>query len=471
MTTTQPSSEVWGAVLAAGQANRFGGGKQVARFQGRALAAWPVLAALAAGHGQGTGLDHLLVMLGVGAAELAAALPADPRLQTAVNPRPDQGMGSSLALAARLALEQKAGVLVVLLGDQPLVQPQVIARVAAAALAAPGGVAAAWEGGRRAHPIAFARPHLAELAGLKGDQGGRDILARLAGEVALVETPAGSALDVDTPRDLARAKALAENGPLLDWAALGPLCRALGLYGPQVAALVGSGGKTTLMHRLAREIAAAGGKVVVTTTTRIYPPQAGEAGETWFWGEGSPPPGDIARRLAGPGTLYLAARSTAEGKLAGLGPGQMAALAQVPELWVLVEADGSARLPLKGWAPHEPACPAETGTMVVLAGASGLGRRLSERWAHRPLAFAEAAGIRLGDEITPLALARALSGSQGPLRALPPGARAVAVINQAEAASPTMLDELFARLRQGGAYARLLKASLRRGSLEIWRGD
>ena len=41
-----------------------------------------------------------------------------------------------------------------------------------------------------------------------------------------------------------------------------------------VTAIVGGGGKTTLMERLALELASAGHTVLVTTTTRIFPPEA-----------------------------------------------------------------------------------------------------------------------------------------------------------------------------------------------------
>ena len=39
-----------------------------------------------------------------------------------------------------------------------------------------------------------------------------------------------------------------------------------------ITSLVGGGGKTTLMLRLAHELAATGARVIVTTTTHIFPP-------------------------------------------------------------------------------------------------------------------------------------------------------------------------------------------------------
>ena len=52
------------------------------------------------------------------------------------------------------------------------------------------------------------------------------------------------------------------------------LPEALRLEGGGVVSLVGAGGKTSLMYRLARELAGAGQSVLTTTTTHIYPPSA-----------------------------------------------------------------------------------------------------------------------------------------------------------------------------------------------------
>ncbi len=186
-----------GAVLAAGSAIRYGRPKLLEELAGRPLLAWPVDAALQAG------LDPVLVVTGAEHQALGAALPPDPRLRLLPNPRHPEGMGTSLALAAGQARELGAAVLVVLLGDMPLVQAEVVRAVARAALASPSGAAAADRGGRPGHPVAFAARHLAELAGLGGDAGGRSLLARLGPQVTLVPAGAESFADVDRPADLA----------------------------------------------------------------------------------------------------------------------------------------------------------------------------------------------------------------------------------------------------------------------------
>ena len=51
------------------------------------------------------------------------------------------------------------------------------------------------------------------------------------------------------------------------------LTEALDVADNEVVALVGGGGKTSAMFRLAREIATAGGNAITTTTTRIFAAQ------------------------------------------------------------------------------------------------------------------------------------------------------------------------------------------------------
>lgn len=188
------------AVLAAGAGSRFGGAKLLARLGGRPLIQRPVEAALQAG------MDPVWVVTGFHARELARALPEHPRLRLIHNPNPEQGMAGSLALAARAAQAAGAPVLTVLLGDMPLISPELIARTARAALDSEAGAAAVRRSGRPwSHPTAFTRRHYPALMQLEGDVGGRGLLASLGPRLVLVPGGEDASLDVDTPADLERA--------------------------------------------------------------------------------------------------------------------------------------------------------------------------------------------------------------------------------------------------------------------------
>jgi probable selenium-dependent hydroxylase accessory protein YqeC len=68
--------------------------------------------------------------------------------------------------------------------------------------------------------------------------------------------------------------------------------------------------------------------------------------------------------------------------------------------YVLVEADGAARRPIKAHAPHEPVIPAEANQTILVAGASGFGQPISQA-AHRPALYAGLAGCSETDPVTP----------------------------------------------------------------------
>jgi probable selenium-dependent hydroxylase accessory protein YqeC len=246
----------------------------------------------------------------------------------------------------------------------------------------------------------------------------------------------------------------------------GTLCRALGLQHPGLVAVAGSGGKTALAEGLCAELAAAGQTVALSTTTHIYPPPARLCGQPWFWGETIPDAAHIRERLQ-PGRVVAVGRGMSpQGKLQGLSADQTAALA-ASRAWVVVEADGAARKPLKAWAPHEPAWPGGEMMRVVLAGASALDRTFTPDLVHRHQLFAQEAGIRLGDEITPQALARVLLSPLGPFRERPSGIEWRLIINQADAAQPQMVEALAGEISaRAGDWLRLLKGKLRWGGLE-----
>ena len=130
---------------------------------------------------------------------------------------------------------------------------------------------------------------------------------------------------------------------------------------PGVTAVIGSGGKTTLLRTLGTELAEVGGRVLLCTTTKILPfpglPCACDRAEL----------DDLAASR-----LLCAGMPLENGKLT-VPEIPMAELAARFD-YVLVEADGSARLPLKAHASHEPVIPPEAGQTICVFGLSALGR-------------------------------------------------------------------------------------------------
>ena len=93
--------------------------------------------------------------------------------------------------------------------------------------------------------------------------------------------------------------------------------------------------------------------------------------------------------------------------------------------YVLVEADGAKRLPLKAHAEHESVIPACAGRTVCMVGVDGLGAPVSQT-CHRPQRFAQLAGVSVDDAVTPEAVAAVLCAE---------GLHDVVLINKVETAA------------------------------------
>lgn len=154
-----------------------------------------------------------------------------------------------------------------------------------------------------------------------------------------------------------------------------------------VTAVIGSGGKTTLLSALSRELP---GTVILTTTTHILP----------F--EGVPlltalTEDEVRAALAHSRVLCLGTPAP-EGKLTA--PSLPFSLLEQLADYVLVEADGSRRLPLKAHAPHEPVIPANAQRVVLVVGADGFGKPIRDV-CHRSERYAALCGVSENALVTP----------------------------------------------------------------------
>lgn len=219
---------------------------------------------------------------------------------------------------------------------------------------------------------------------------------------------------------------------------------------PGITAIIGSGGKSTLLKTLGLELMRAGGRVLLCTTTHMLP----VAGVPW---DGSNRRLDAAPWKPGaphaPGCTCEACAGLARGGICQAGildpeTGKLSAPAEpLGELaqrfdYVLAEADGSKRLPLKAHAAWEPVIPAATANVIWLVGASGLSKPINEA-VHRPELFCERCGCELTDIATPERVAQVLNAEMQALGL----STARVMLNQVDTLSdPTMADRFEAAL-------------------------
>ena len=176
---------------------------------------------------------------------------------------------------------------------------------------------------------------------------------------------------------------------------IAPLLRV----GRGVTALIGGGGKTTLLYTLAEELREKG-SVILCTSTHIrvpeqYPLMTGGA--------------DALREALRKYGVVCAGTPAGDGKLT-VPPVPFAELAALAD-FVLVEADGAKGLPLKAHADYEPVIPPNTQRVVLVLGADGFGKPISEV-CHRPERYAKLAAAALNAVVTPELAARVI-GAEG----------------------------------------------------------
>jgi probable selenium-dependent hydroxylase accessory protein YqeC len=216
------------------------------------------------------------------------------------------------------------------------------------------------------------------------------------------------------------------------------LIEALGLQHSHLISLCGAGGKTTLMFCLAREFVAAGERVLVTTTTKIardevhgWPSFAAATTEQVLEHARILLP-DSGRERSGAVIAYSSIGGDGF-RLVGLAPELVDELAATGHFdRILVEADGSARKPLKAPAAHEPVIPSATEALVIVAGVNGLGLPLKEDNLFRAEIWSRLSGLALGSPISADSLARSVAHPDGLARGCPVHARRTMFLNQAD---------------------------------------
>ena len=171
-----------------------------------------------------------------------------------------------------------------------------------------------------------------------------------------------------------------------------------------IISVVGSGGKTTLIKKLAGQYRGEGKTVLVTTTTHMFIEE-----DTLLTDD----PEVIVQALKDKG---FAMAGIPEGeKIKALSRSTYEAVCSAADV-VLVEADGSRHMPLKYPNAAEPAVPENTNRIILVWGPHGLYKSAREV-CHRPELVLQCLGIGEDIPITPEHVRRLLEeGYRKPLQ-------------------------------------------------------
>ena len=218
--------------------------------------------------------------------------------------------------------------------------------------------------------------------------------------------------------------------------------------------IIGSGGKTSFMLGAARSLAFMPKvrSVVYTCSTHLAWP--GTADQNGIPVDCPDYPGHLeecadfaetSRLWSSPeskkGLCGLARLNAERSKWIGFSPAELNEISRWPGVdFLLAEADGSKRLPIKAHASHEPVLFTEAEAGVAVIGLRGLGRRIEEGQVHRPELMCRLLDCSQGSVIGEEEFARIWFSY---LRLLP-APRLLAVLSQTEGAEPELARRLSA---------------------------
>ncbi len=197
----------------------------------------------------------------------------------------------------------------------------------------------------------------------------------------------------------------------------------------QIISFVGSGGKTTALFQLARQVTSRRSQVFVTTTTHLGTWQAKLADHHIIANTL-----DDLKNIPSKGVILITGDVDAE-KVNPIGNtllNWLHAYCKKHTIPLLIEADGSRQKPLKSPAEHEPPIPEFSDAVIYVVGLSAIGKPLSDEHVHRAEIFSQLSNLEINKNITPDSIIKALTHPQGGLKNIPSHAKRIALLNQAD---------------------------------------
>lgn len=166
----------------------------------------------------------------------------------------------------------------------------------------------------------------------------------------------------------------------------------------ELISFVGGGGKTTSLFKLSKELKSKGKKILVTTTTAIYFPYKEEYDKIII--DSSSKIIEKLIDIKNETVTIIGSRVSKENKLLGIKEEIIEEIFNKEIFdYILVEADGSKRKPIKAPAEHEPVIPKNSYKTIGVIGLDALGTKINEENVHRPELFCSITESRINDII------------------------------------------------------------------------
>ncbi len=209
------------------------------------------------------------------------------------------------------------------------------------------------------------------------------------------------------------------------------LISALNIRNKEMISFVGAGGKTTAMFELARRLKSEDRKILVTTTTKIMLPDKKEYDKIIFDNSEQI---NIFMKIS-PNTVTCLGRAlyNEHNKVTGINSGYLDRIFENNIFdYILIEADGAKRKPIKAPAGHEPVIPSKTTMTIGMIGLDSINKPLNEENVHRADIFAAVTGGELGSIIDENMIAELILSEKGIFKNSPAHSRKTIIFNKAE---------------------------------------
>lgn len=169
-----------------------------------------------------------------------------------------------------------------------------------------------------------------------------------------------------------------------------------------IISVVGSGGKTTFIYNLAKEIK--NEKILISTTTKMLYPEENQVDYFFCLAEDN----EISIKE---GRTFIGGEKVSKNKISG----DISLIKKYISRfdYILLECDGSKTKPLKGWNSTEPVILNETTKTIGIIPLHIVGEKITEKNIHRIEIFNNVFKTKIGDEITLNVIAEIITNPKG----------------------------------------------------------
>jgi len=193
--TDDRDQAVGGVILAAGTSTRYGSENKLLIL----LSGTPIVKRVAETASKST-LAAVVAIVGHQSESVSEVL--RPTVDgVRYNDRYADGQSASVRHSVAIARERDWDAIVFILGDMPFVKPTTIEVLEDTYRSSAASIVVPCYEGQRGNPVLFGRQHFEQLAGLSGDQGGREILLNHEGAQLVDVDDTGVIEDIDTEQD------------------------------------------------------------------------------------------------------------------------------------------------------------------------------------------------------------------------------------------------------------------------------